>query len=221
MVRYTLFYLCGSKYVMFMMVLSFGHLSSVTCIGFRPPRDVEMMQSLLEDSMKNYRPLPSELRHHRRRSSRTCSRMSPYAPARMSRLISPQKSIASPSPLKRTNGNAVAVEASLLQDAAIKCNNSTTFVPSSAVTNHFTPFNAEDKRKPRKEIPKYTSPSKMKSASRPSPTPRQRASLKSPLKANSVLRQALSPSKLPVAAGKLAKREQRNKENEQPEPLKT
>ncbi|KAF8628946.1 hypothetical protein AX15_003635 [Amanita polypyramis BW_CC] len=189
--------------------------------NFQPPCDVEAMHSLLEDSMKNYRPLPSELRHHRRRSSRTfSSRMSPYAHARMSRLMSPQKSIASPSPSsKKTRGNLVAEASSpsLLQEIAIKRNSFATPAPNSAATDPFTPLN---KRKSGKETPRYASPLKMKSVFGRPPASRQGVSLESHLKAKSVHRQA-SPSKQSVTSGKSTKHTQRNKENEQPEPLKT
>ncbi|KAG6810305.1 hypothetical protein H0H92_012482 [Tricholoma furcatifolium] len=55
--------------------------------SFEPPRNPAGMQALLEHSVKNFGPLPSELRPRRVRS-RTSSRPSPYPQARLSRVIS-------------------------------------------------------------------------------------------------------------------------------------
>ncbi|KIL60184.1 hypothetical protein M378DRAFT_168468, partial [Amanita muscaria Koide BX008] len=84
--------------------------------NFNPPKDAESMKTLLQDSMKIYRPLPAELRAHRRRNSRNL-RSSPYAQSRLSRasmssITSPRKgSVASPSPsLARSKRNSVIME---------------------------------------------------------------------------------------------------------------
>ncbi|KAF9457373.1 hypothetical protein BDZ94DRAFT_1175700 [Collybia nuda] len=55
---------------------------------FQPPRHPSGMQALLEHSVQNYGPLPSELRPRRMRS-RTQSRPSPYPQARVTRAIPP------------------------------------------------------------------------------------------------------------------------------------
>ncbi|KAG6865214.1 hypothetical protein C0991_004415 [Blastosporella zonata] len=56
--------------------------------SFEPPRHPAGMKALLEHSVQNYGPLPSELRPRRIRS-RTSSRASPYPQARVSKVIPP------------------------------------------------------------------------------------------------------------------------------------
>ncbi|KAG6916979.1 hypothetical protein DXG01_004408 [Tephrocybe rancida] len=70
--------------------------------SFEPPRNPAGMQALLEHSVQNYGPLPSELRPRRIRS-RTSSRPSPYPQARVNKVVlpspenaQPTKSIAAP-----------------------------------------------------------------------------------------------------------------------------
>ncbi|KAF7437378.1 hypothetical protein PC9H_004217 [Pleurotus ostreatus] len=59
--------------------------------SFDPPNHPSGMQALLEHSVQNYGPLPSELRPHRVRS-RTQSRASPYPPCRTFKVtISPEQ----------------------------------------------------------------------------------------------------------------------------------
>ncbi|KAL4261714.1 hypothetical protein AB1N83_006845 [Pleurotus pulmonarius] len=59
--------------------------------SFDPPHHPSGMQALLEHSVQNYGPLPSELRPHRVRS-RTQSRASPYPPCRTFKVtISPEQ----------------------------------------------------------------------------------------------------------------------------------
>ncbi|KAG6896180.1 hypothetical protein C0992_009838 [Termitomyces sp. T32_za158] len=61
--------------------------SSIFAIqSFEPPRHPAGMQALLEHSVKNYGPLPSELRPRRVRS-RTSSRPSPYPQARVNKAV--------------------------------------------------------------------------------------------------------------------------------------
>ncbi|KAF8629005.1 hypothetical protein AX17_005861 [Amanita inopinata Kibby_2008] len=95
--------------------------------NFQPPRDADAMQTLLQDSMKNYRPLPSELRHCRRGSRTYSHSYSPYARARINRLLSPEKAGGSPSPSlnrRRTSAPAkAAVRSSIvLQDISANPN---------------------------------------------------------------------------------------------------
>jgi serine/arginine repetitive matrix protein 2 len=59
--------------------------STDICLDFRPPRNPESMKALLQHSVQNFGPLPSELRPRRR--SRTFSRPSPYPLARVSRVF--------------------------------------------------------------------------------------------------------------------------------------
>ncbi|KAG6825404.1 hypothetical protein H0H92_003817 [Tricholoma furcatifolium] len=75
---------------------------------FEPPRNPAGMQALLEHSVKNFGPLPSELRPRRVRS-RTSSRCSPYPQARLNGVISsppeeaqPVKPTFAPAPPSRT-----------------------------------------------------------------------------------------------------------------------
>ncbi|KAF5376919.1 hypothetical protein D9615_007315 [Tricholomella constricta] len=56
--------------------------------SFQPPRHPAGMQALLDHSVQNYGPLPSELRPRRMRS-RTSSRPSPYPQARINKVIPP------------------------------------------------------------------------------------------------------------------------------------
>ncbi|KAF8060726.1 hypothetical protein FPV67DRAFT_304096 [Lyophyllum atratum] len=56
--------------------------------SFDPPKHPAGMQALLEHSVQNYGPLPSELRPRRMRS-RTSSRPSPYPHARISKVMPP------------------------------------------------------------------------------------------------------------------------------------
>ncbi|PPQ74616.1 hypothetical protein CVT24_004162 [Panaeolus cyanescens] len=58
--------------------------------SFQPPNNPALMQAMLEHSVQNYGPLPSELRPHRVRS-RTSSRASPYPQARVSKSKSMEK----------------------------------------------------------------------------------------------------------------------------------
>ncbi|KAK2467485.1 hypothetical protein APHAL10511_000340 [Amanita phalloides] len=181
--------------------------------NFQPPCDVETIQSILQESMKNYQPLPSELRLHRRRSSRFYSRTSPYAHARISRLMtSPQKTAQSQSqsPSRKKTGGIV-LEAISLPDALT---NRESFAPhelKNPGAKPFTPFTA-DKVKTSAEAPKCSSPLNMRSAPRPvlstvrPPMPGQ-----SPSKTRSSIRRR--SSKEAIATSRLTRHEQKNKEN--------
>jgi hypothetical protein len=68
---------------------------------FQPPRHHAGMQALLEHSVQNYGPLPSELRPRRMRSQ-TQSRPSPYPQARISKVVASQSSFAHESSMTPT-----------------------------------------------------------------------------------------------------------------------
>ncbi|KAG6884411.1 hypothetical protein C0993_011370 [Termitomyces sp. T159_Od127] len=73
--------------------------------SFDPPRHPAGMQALLEHSVRNYGPLPSELRPRRVRS-RTSSRPSPYPQARVNKVVLPSPS-ENVRPLKNTSSPSV------------------------------------------------------------------------------------------------------------------
>ncbi|KAF8345750.1 hypothetical protein F5887DRAFT_964939, partial [Amanita rubescens] len=77
---------------------------------FEPSCDAEIIESILQESLTNYKPLPSEFLR-RRSSSRISCRMSPYANVRKSRLMSPQDIPPSPSPSLKRKRNAVIPKA--------------------------------------------------------------------------------------------------------------
>ncbi|KAF8996426.1 hypothetical protein BDQ17DRAFT_1364415 [Cyathus striatus] len=89
--------------------------------SFQPPRHPAGMQALLEHSVQNYGPLPSELRPRRVRS-RTQSRPSPYPQARLSKItLSPDrisKADLQPSFAAATD----AVPTPVLQDKTVNAN---------------------------------------------------------------------------------------------------
>ncbi|KAG5650532.1 hypothetical protein H0H81_011921 [Sphagnurus paluster] len=74
--------------------------------SFQVPRHPAGMQALLEHSVQNYGPLPSELRPRRMRS-RTSSRPSPYPQGRMSKVIPQSSEKVQPVANVRSFGNAV------------------------------------------------------------------------------------------------------------------
>ena len=82
-------------------------------LAFEPPRHPAGMQALLEHSVQNYGPLPSEL-HPRRMRSRTQSRPSPY-PARSVKLA-PR----SPENLKMQPVNVSAVNTRLVDKPVLQ-----------------------------------------------------------------------------------------------------
>jgi serine/arginine repetitive matrix protein 2 len=65
-------------------------------LGFDPPTHEDGMRAVLEHSMRNYGPLPSELHPRIRRRSRTHSRPSPYPPRSPKLSICSEQSAVSP-----------------------------------------------------------------------------------------------------------------------------
>ena len=135
---------------------------AVSLSDFRPPYDVEMMQSLLQESLKNYKPLPSELRHRQRSNTRISCRMSPYANSRPSKLISSHGIAASPSPSKRKHNMVIPnKETSSVLDEFTNRNRPT------LAARPLAPYDIVDKASAHEEAPKYASPLKAKSILRP------------------------------------------------------
>ncbi|KAF8629007.1 hypothetical protein AX17_005863 [Amanita inopinata Kibby_2008] len=93
--------------------------------NFEPPRNPDGMRALLQHSVQNYGPLPSELRPRPRRRSRTYSRPSPYPQARVTKVFhSPEKARASTSPTFTQSMTAAAPAPSVpvLQDISANPN---------------------------------------------------------------------------------------------------
>jgi hypothetical protein len=152
----------------------FAHVVSLA--DFRPPYDVEMMQSLLQESLKNYKPLPSELRLRHRSNTRISCRMSPYANSRLSKLLSSQEIAASPSPSKRKHHMVIPKETSSVLDEFTNRNRPT------LAARPLTPSDVVDKANAHEGAPKYASPLKKKSILRPPLIARPSVPTGSPLK---------------------------------------
>ncbi|KAM6497666.1 hypothetical protein JOM56_005614 [Amanita muscaria] len=185
--------------------------------NFNPPKDAESMKTLLQDSMKIYRPLPAELRAHRRRNSRNL-RSSPYAQSRLSRasmssITSPRKgSMASPSPsLARSKRNSVIMEdpaspgpfsspcaSVMLHNASSNCNPCI----ASAETR-MKPFT------PREVKPTTKGADSLGFLKQGTPKPKSRSSI------------SLNARQFQTPCKGLTKRDQKNKENLDQESLKT
>ncbi|TFK33165.1 hypothetical protein BDQ12DRAFT_448473 [Crucibulum laeve] len=111
--------------------------------SFQPPRHPAGMQALLEHSVQNYGPLPSELRPRRVRS-RTQSRPSPYPQARIAKVTtSPEQTRPSNADLHRSFATPAAVLQQILVNANIMPS-----APSLEALKPFSPFmmNVEPKR---------------------------------------------------------------------------
>lgn len=107
--------------------------------SFQPPKEPLGMQALLEYSVQNYGPLPSELRPRRVRS-RTQSRPSPYPQARLPKVtVSPEQTRSS----KSSNAHATPVLKPLPVNA-----NTLSVAPSLEALKPFSPLviNIEPKR---------------------------------------------------------------------------
>ncbi|KAF8148662.1 hypothetical protein B0H34DRAFT_802878 [Crassisporium funariophilum] len=101
--------------------------------SFQAPENPAGMQALLEHSVQNYGPLPSDLRPRRIRS-RTSSRPSPYPQARVSKMtISPDQTRPSNAELHRSFATPV------LQQIPINTNRMTT-APSLEALKPFSPL---------------------------------------------------------------------------------
>ncbi|KAI0746236.1 hypothetical protein C8Q80DRAFT_1271161 [Daedaleopsis nitida] len=117
---------------------------------FQPPREPVAMQALLEQSQKNYGPLPSELRPHRVRS-RTSSRASPYPLRAIRSTLSPEKARASPMQVFSDVPNKsfvvpvpAAHDQSILREVQRNTNvNVPTPPPALGELKPFSPFNIE------------------------------------------------------------------------------
>jgi hypothetical protein len=135
-----------------------------------------MIQSILQESLKNYKPLPSELRHRHRSSSRISCRMSPYANSRMSKLTSSKEIPACSSPsIKRKHNMVIPKETSLLD---VFTNRNSKSMPALAA-KPLIPSDIVDKANAHEETSKCASPLTMKAILRP-PLP-----IESPLKSKS------------------------------------
>ncbi|KAM6497668.1 hypothetical protein JOM56_005616 [Amanita muscaria] len=96
--------------------------------NFDPPRNPEGMKALLQHSVQNYGPLPSELR---RRRSRTHSRPSPYPLARVSRVFYPPEPTPSPQVDKSAANTSVPKMPSMvLQEIHVNSNVAPSPAPS-------------------------------------------------------------------------------------------
>lgn len=96
-----------------------------TSLAFQPPHHPEGMKALLEHSVQNYGPLPSELRPRRTRS-RKDSRPSPYPHSRPSKVMSSPE-VAHPSPTLNVPPRSFTTP--MLQQALL---NKNTNVPAAA-----------------------------------------------------------------------------------------
>ena len=116
-------------------------------LDFRPPRNPEGMKALLQHSVQNFGPLPSELRPRRR--SRTFSRPSPYPLARVGRVFyAPESTLNSPPTDHRFGNGPLSQAPAVLQDVHINSN----IPPSPAPSFTFKALS------PEKEILKKLSP---------------------------------------------------------------
>ena len=149
----------------------------VSLADFRPPYDVEMMQSLLEESLKIYKPLPSELFLRHRSNTRVSRRMSPYDNSRMSKLA------ASLSPSKRKHNMVIPKETPSLLDEFTNRHRPT------PAAGPLIPSDVIDEAKAHEEAPKYASPLKTKPILRPPLITRPSVPIESPLKNKSATRQ--------------------------------
>ncbi|GLB36845.1 hypothetical protein LshimejAT787_0311320 [Lyophyllum shimeji] len=103
--------------------------------SFEPPRHPAGMQALLEHSVQNYGPLPSELRPRRMRS-RTSSRPSPYPQTRINKVtpLSPEKT-----PPAMTDNITRSVATPVLQDKPVN-RNIISVAPSLEALKPFSPL---------------------------------------------------------------------------------
>ena len=82
---------------MYIVPLSFFNCACIDLhVAFHPPQHLAGIKALLDHSVQNYGPLPSELRPRRMRS-RTQSRPSPYPQSRA--IFTPSSPLVHPSPL--------------------------------------------------------------------------------------------------------------------------
>ena len=121
--------------------------STNNSLDFRPPRNPESMKALLQQSVQNFGPLPSELRPRRR--SRTFSRPSPYPLARVGRVFyAPESKLDSPPTGDRIGNGLLSQAPAVLQDVHTNSN----VPPSPAPSFTFKAFS------PEKETLKQLSP---------------------------------------------------------------